>query len=169
MTHADSHKRCAGRTGLDSGKACAYPPSSVVSLIYRRAKGAPPGIGHRYPENLPQRTMLSTTWHRASAEQPHRCSARSWRYRSKKGQAGRNSTPVVRTVSNSLAVEHFPNDMDNKQISFKPTNWRQQWTSCVAQLLKNPKHLLDLQKLVVDFVAVTKAAAIPVDGLRNRF
>jgi hypothetical protein len=58
---------------------------------------------------------------------------------------------------------HFPNDMDNKQLSFKPTNWRQQWTSCVAQLVKNPKTLLDLQKLVVDSVAVTKAAAIPVD------
>jgi hypothetical protein len=51
----------------------------------------------------------------------------------------------------------------NKQLSFKPTIWRQQWTSCVAQLVKNPKHLLDLQKLVVDSVAVTKAAAIPVD------
>jgi hypothetical protein len=57
----------------------------------------------------------------------------------------------------------FPNDMDNKQLSFRPTNWRQQWTACVAQLVKNPKTLLDLQKLVVDSAAVVKATPTTVD------
>ena len=35
--------------------------------------------------------------------------------------------------------------------------------TCVAQLVKNPKTLLDLQKLVVDSAAVVKATSTPVD------
>lgn len=57
----------------------------------------------------------------------------------------------------------FPNDMDNKQLSFRPTTWRQQWIACVAQLVKNPKTLVDLQKLVVDSAAVVKTTPTTVD------
>ena len=57
----------------------------------------------------------------------------------------------------------FPNDMENKELSFRPTNWRQQWVSCVAQLVKNPKTLLDLQKLVVDSTTVANPITIPIE------
>ena len=35
--------------------------------------------------------------------------------------------------------------------------------TCVMQLVKNPKTLLNLQKLVVDFTAVVKATSTSID------